>query len=608
MIFFGVRFILLSVLFALLLAACQAAPAATPQPIARILNFWQPVSDTLAGADQSWQFVGQAGDAVRLRVLGEGITLTLRDSAGTALGQGADIEASLPADAIYTVTVSGSGAYQLGLSYTDRANPAEVTPSPLPQVVGVPTPTPPYYAALGDIQGAITSGAAQTGAFAGADEQHVYTFEGQAGQYATIRLARLSGAADPVLTLYSPDGAPVAMDDDSGGDRAAMLRNIRLPEGGVYSLQAGGGGFSGGYELSLFLSAAAFGITPTVFPQPTETPFVEVPTPILGAAVNDSRLTDHAPLIGSFTRVGDVFRYTFEAAAGQPVTISASTLPGWNVRPRLEVYNADGELVAAVDSDADGEALIADLVPAQSGVYLVYVTAGSATGDFMIAYGTGNSWQDVQRGRIEPDRPTNSTLLRRGQREVWSLPLRQDDVISAAVRPLNAGLNPMLELVAPDGSLVAQADNSGGTDRLIAAARAPVTGLYRLRVTLTASGGYTLVWRAVSLAPTPTPQPALLPILAADDAAQRDEYRFYPFQGQAGQQVQIRVVASPGSRFDPVAALLAPSGAVIAEADDTDGSPDAEIIVTLPAEGTYRVRVNGYLSAGAFTLTVAALV
>ncbi|MBI5667376.1 MAG: hypothetical protein HZC41_05150 [Chloroflexi bacterium] len=596
---------------ALLLAACQSAPSPTPAPvaIARILNFWQPVSDTLAEADQAWQFVGQTGDVVRLRALGDDVTLALHDSAGAPLGQGATIEATLPTDGIYTVTVSGSGAYQLGLSYTDRANPAEVTPSPLPQVVGVPTPTPPYYAALGKMQGAITSGAAQTGTFAG--DTHVYTFEGQAGQYANIRLTRQSGAADPVLTLYAPDGAPLAMDDDSGGDRAAALRNIRLPDSGVYSLQADGGGFSGSYELSLFLSVAAFGITPTVFPQPTETPMVEVLTPTPGAALNDSRLSDHAPLIGSFTRVGDVFRYTFEAAAGQPVNVYAAALPGWNVRPRLEVYNPDGELVAAVDAAANGEALIADLVPAQSGVYLVYVTAGSATGDFMIVYGTGNSWQEVRRGRIEPDRPTNSTLLRRGQREVWSLLLRQGDVISAAIRPLSAGLTPLLELVAPDGSLVAQAESSGGgTDRLIAAARAPVTGLYLLRVTLAgaASGGYTLVWRAVSLAPTPTPQPALLPILAADDVAQRDNYRFYPFQGQAGQRVLIRVVAAPASRFDPVAALIAPDGEVIAEADDTDSSPNVEMIVSLPTDGTYTVRVNGYLSAGAFTLTVMALV
>ena len=45
-----------------------------------------------------------------------------------------------------------------------------------------------------------------------------------------------------------------------------------------------------------------------------------------------------------------------------------------------------------------------------------------------------------------------------------------------------------------------------------------------------------------------------------------------------------------------------------ANADDSNGSPNAEMVVMLPTDGTYRVRVNGYLSAGTFTLTVDALV
>lgn len=598
----------------LLLAACQSAPSPTSAPVAvaRILNYWQPVSDTLAGAPQAWQFVGHAGDSVRLRVLGNTVSLELQDQSGARLGQGTDIELKLPDSDIYTVVVSGSGAYQLGLSFSDRPNPAEITPSPLPQVVGVPTPTQPYYAALGTVVGAIKSGETRGGAFAGAGEQHIYTFEAKAGEYANLRLTRASGAADPAMTLYAPSGAALAMDDNSGGDRTAALRNIRLPETGVYSLQADGGGFVGGYEVSLFISAAAFAITPTFLPQPTETPILEMPTPTFGAAVNDSRLADHAPLVGSFTRPGDVFRYTLEVSAGQPVTIGVSAMPGWAVRPRLEVYNADGEQVAAADSDNTGNALIVGLLPADSGVYLVYVTGENTTGDFMISYGVGTSREDARRGLIEPDRPTNSTLARRGQREVWSLPLRQDDVISAAAGPLAAGLNVGLELVAPDGSVIARGDkrNIGGPDVAIPAAQAPVTGLYSLRVSSAngAAGGYTLVWHYVYLAPSPTPPPALIPILAADDYAPPDQYLFYPFQGQAGQRVRIRVIAPPGSGLDPVAALIAPDGAEVANADDTNGSPNAEMIVTLPADGTYRVRVNGYLSAGAFSLTVDALV
>jgi hypothetical protein len=364
--------------------------------------------------------------------------------------------------------------------------------------------------------------------------------------------------------------------------------------------------------VCLFISAAAFAITPTLLPQPpSATPLLAMPTPTWGAAVNDSRLADHVPLVGSFTRPGDVFRYTLEVVAGQPVTIGVSAMPGWVVRPRLEVYNPDGEQVAAADSDSTGEAIIPGLLPATSGVYLVYVTAENTTGDFMISYGVGTSREDVGRGSIEPDRPTNSTLARRGQREVWTLLLRQDDVISAAAGPLAVGMSVGLELVAPDGSVIAQGVTAiGGRDTAIPAAQAPATGLYSLRVTMAdaAVGSYKLVWHYVNLAPSPTLPPALIPILAADDYAPQDQYLFYPFQGQAGQRVQIRVIAPPGSTLDPVAALVGPDGAELANADDTNGSPNAEMIITLPADGTYRVRVNGYLSAGAFSLTVDALV
>ena len=76
----------------------------------------------------------------------------------------------------------------------------------------------------------------------------------------------------------------------------------------------------------------------------------------------------------------------------------------------------------------------------------------------------------------------------------------------------------------------------------------------------------------------------------------------------AGEVDLPRRVAARLERVDPVAVLLAPDGAVIAESDDTDGDLNPRFTVQLPADGTYRVRVNGYNVAGRFTLTVEALV
>jgi hypothetical protein len=135
--------------------------------------------------------------------------------------------------------------------------------------------------------------------------------------------------------------------------------------------------------------------------------------------------------------------------------------------------------------------------------------------------------------------------------------------------------------------------------------------LYRLRVTpvnAATSGPYTLVWRYVNIAPTATQPAATIPILDFDDFAPENEYLFYPFQGLAGQQVLVRVVALPGSTLDPVAAVLGPDGSVIAEQDDREGSLNPRFFVELPEDGTYTVRVNGYLSSGPFQLNVLLLV
>ena len=69
----------------------------------------------------------------------------------------------------------------------------------------------------------------------------------------------------------------------------------------------------------------------------------------------------------------------------------------------------------------------------------------------------------------------------------------------------------------------------------------------------------------------------------------------------------IRVVAAPGSTLDPVAALLGPDGTVIAENDDGGSNLNVRFYADLPEDGTYTVRVNGYLSSGAFELLVDAI-
>ena len=93
--------------------------------------------------------------------------------------------------------------------------------------------------------------------------------------------------------------------------------------------------------------------------------------------------------------------------------------------------------------------------------------------------------------------------------------------------------------------------------------------------------------------------------MAVDGLVIEGEYQFFAFQGQAGERVQIEVVGDTG--FDPVLAVLDPNGEIILEADDNTNSLNPSVMMTLPENGTYQIRVNGYLSSGIFRATVAIL-
>jgi Bacterial pre-peptidase C-terminal domain len=614
-----------SFILLLLLAACQFNNQASPTSVAilpiQIIAFWQPVNGTLRSAaeTQPWDFIAQKGDAIRVHAISpQTITLTLQTEDGLILTQGASqIDAVLPADGIYAILVQSDSVaqYELGLSYTDRPNPADYTPTPLPVTVAVPTPTPPFYARLGTLIGAIGNGETLSGTFDIPEERHVYTFTARAGQYVGLQMGRTSGTVDPVLSLYAPSGAELATDDNSGGNRAALLRNIGLPEDGLYTVQAWGRGFSGGYQISLLNSTQPIPVTPVFVRQPTATPIVEVLTPTVAAAVSGQFLINHVPFTDKIARSSNVAHYALQGTAGQAVTIGVRPAPNSKLVPKIELYDASGALVAsasAADTNANGQALISAFVTTETSIYTVFVSGEErTTGSYIVSYGDGFSYEDMRRGTAPTDQNINGEIARRGLRDVWSIDLNQGDVITVAANSLTLALDPVLELAAPDGSIVATDDNSGGgNDALIASAHAPVSGRYHLRVTganAVGAGGYTLVWHYINLAPTPSPVPGTITLLSYNDSIPNQAYQFYPFYGQAGTTVQIRVIGQPGSGFDPVAVLLAPDATIIAQGDDSDNDLNPRFTATLPADGTYTVRVNGYLSGGNFELTVESL-
>jgi len=605
------------------LSGCQAITPNASEPISalpnRLVTFWETTTGTLeAETSQPFQFVAQGGDAIRATASGDvpfGLTLQAED--GSVIAQSENLlDATLPAGGIYTVLVraTAAGDYRFTLAYTDRPNPADATATPVPTEVVTPSATPPYYARLGTFIETIAGGQSRVGRFDAPEVQHVYTFNGRAGQYIGVVMETVSGTVDPVLHLYAPDASEVASDDNSGDNRAALLRNIRLPEDGLYSLQAWGRGFAGEYRIALTNSTDPQLVTPVFAPTGTATAVVEeVLLPTIVPAIAGELLVNHVPVLGAVERRGDFDRYPIAVTQGQSITIGVR--PDGNFRAKVELFDPDGLLIAAatpVESAAGGDALIPAILAGQTGTYVVFVTGeGDSVGGYTIAYGVGYAHLETRRGLTTADQLYSGSIARRGMGESWSLDLNQNDVISVAATVNSGAVDPVLAIIAPDGSLVATDDNTGGSrDAQIVSARAPVGGRYHISVSsanATGEGTYTLVWRIISRPPTPTPLPGMVLLLAYDDSVSANAYGYYSFYAQAGTPVEVLVKAVPGSSLDAVAALLAPDGSVIAEGDDEDANINPRFTATIPADGTYRVRVNGYLTSGAFTLTVNAL-
>lgn len=123
----------------------------------------------------------------------------------------------------------------------------------------------------------LRSGVPLTGTISPATDVDTFWFDAVAGQRATIRLTRQSVTLDPYLRLFTPTGALLAWDDDSGGGLNALLPSVLLSASGPYRVEASSylGASSGPYELLLTLDGVP---SPTATRTATSTPGSPTPT------------------------------------------------------------------------------------------------------------------------------------------------------------------------------------------------------------------------------------------------------------------------------------------------------------------------------------------
>lgn len=234
----------------------------------------------------------------------------------------------------------------------------------------------------------------------------------QVGDVVTIYLKRVDTTTtfDPMVELVGPGGESLAFDDDSGGDKDALITNLTITETGLYMVHVAGFGNSelGTYELRWSRETA---IPSTSTPSPTTTPRPS-PSPIIPTSTistvsqrpsPQASPTSVSPTVTIFATAaavlppagseqgsvgeGAVFERQIDIAAGESLLVFVEGY--WGFDAILEVVDPAGVVVETVDdvgfnTTFDRNPRLTIIIPVEGRYVLrVYGYEGSA-GEFSL--------------------------------------------------------------------------------------------------------------------------------------------------------------------------------------------------------------------------------
>ncbi len=310
---------------------------------------------------------------------------------------------------------------------------------------------------------------------------HTYTFRSAGTDRISAQMTAHDPALDPVLVLYDPLGALIAFNDDvAPGRRDAALHDVPLTTPGLYTLIARSYGLRGGGAYTLEASSRREEALATSTP-----------------------ITIGETVTGEIRATGQIDRWRFTGANGQVISIALEAAPGSALDPLLELQGADGTPLASSDDEGGGRnSLIHGFVLPADGPYLIAVRAwGHASlGSYVLhlVEGTLAPVPTVaapptpapppetpppisQRGAIAPGE-TVSGVLPAGTMHLWSLAVDGPLPIDIRLEGVDGTLDTLLEVIGPDGTLLARDDDGGGGVSSRAILTLPAPGTYTLHV------------------------------------------------------------------------------------------------------------------------------
>ena len=211
--------------------------------------------------------------------------------------------------------------------------------------------------------------------------------------------------------------------------------------------------------------------------------------------------------------------------------------------------------------------------------------------------------------------PVEGLFTEAASEQIWTFSgAAGDEVTVSAVELSRAGvLDVALRLLGPDGSEIASNDDQLGLDLFgvldaqVSGQTLPTTGTYTAIVTrVSGSGIYSVGVTAVR--PLPAPEGDVTRV--EGELSDAIPAHYWQFEGAAGDVITLTMQAGEGS-LDPMLLLYGPDGELAAwndDAADVDLGTTAQIVlVTLPADGVYRLDATRFDGSGPYSLVVVAM-
>ncbi|MBN1201577.1 MAG: pre-peptidase C-terminal domain-containing protein [Anaerolineae bacterium] len=430
---------------------------------------------------------------------------------------------------------------------------------------------------------AIEYGAVEFGSISASVPSETWVFEGFAADLISIRMNRAVGELDPYLILLGPDGQVLATDDNSGEQSPdAAITGLRLPANGTYTILAQSSQDTHG-DYELYLDRDDTGM-------------------IYGDMSSGGPIDFDIPMIGGISTQNRSDRWTFEGLSGDVITVEMKRLSG-TLNPYVLLLTPAGEVFLFDDDNGgDGNALLEEQRLPASGTYTIITQmspSGTTAGDYELKLtrqaegvtptpgGGALVYGEVFTGGIWDENP----------RESWTFDGTAGELITITADAASGNLDPVIELIGPDGTMLLSDDNSGATppNARISDYRLRQSGVYSIIVRRTTNvstvGDYELLVERTETGIVNEPGGGELEYGDVVEGALWDDNprEAWTFEGTAGELITITANATSGN-LDTHISLVAPDGTNLIS-DDNSGeiSPNALI-------SDYRLKQSGVYS------------